>query len=102
MVPRLDFSDELRTVLGSDNVYFNPPESVKLKYPAIVYEIDDLMSMHANNKNYHNHIGYSVMVIDQDPDSTIYLDLLKHFPMSSFRNAYPSNNLSHFVLLIYY
>lgn len=102
MGQRLDFSEELRMVLGSDNVYFNPPESIKMRYPAIVYEIDDIISLHANDRNYNNHTGYSVMVIDTDPDSTIYLDLLKHFPRSSFRNAYPAENLSHFVLLIYY
>lgn len=102
MGQRLDFSAELRSVLGSDNVYFNPPESVKMKYPAIKYEIDSINKLNANNKYYKHFTAYSVMVIDTDPDSTIYLDLLKHFPKSSFRNAYPAENLSHFVLLIYY
>lgn len=102
MGPRPKFSEELRKVLGSNNVYFNPPESVKMKYPAIKYEIDDVSTLKANNKSYHYFKAYSVMVIDPDPDSTIYLDLLEHFPMSSFRNSYPAENLSHFVLLIYY
>jgi len=102
MGQRLDFSEELRDVLGSDNVYFNPPEGFKLKYPCIIYEIDDIMSLKANDRNYHNYIAYSVMVIDTDPDSKIYEDLMNRFPMCSFRNTYPADNLNHFVLLIYY
>ena len=102
MGQRLDFSAELRSVLGSDNVYFNPPESVKLKYPCIIYELDSMIHLNANDRKYHHYKAYSVMVIDTDPDSTIYLDLLDHFQTSSFKNAYPAENLSHFVLLIYY
>ena len=80
MGQRLDFSEELRAVLGSDNVYFNPPEGFKLKYPCIIYEIDDIMSLKANDRNYHNYVAYSVMVIDTDPDSKIYESLMNHFP----------------------
>ena len=35
---RNDLQKLLVEVLGSKNVYFQPPESVKMKYPAIVYQ----------------------------------------------------------------
>lgn len=38
-----------RDILGSDHVYFQPPETVKMKYPAIKYERSDMEIMHADN-----------------------------------------------------
>ena len=35
---RLELQSVLEQTLGSRNVYFQPPASVKMKYPAIVYE----------------------------------------------------------------
>lgn len=37
MASRLDLQTFLEELLESKNVYFQPPESVKMKYPAIVY-----------------------------------------------------------------
>ena len=41
MAPRLDLQKLLVELLGSDNVYFQPPPSVQMNYPAIVYKLDD-------------------------------------------------------------
>ena len=38
MKTRYELHEFLCEILGSRNVYFQPPESVKMKYPAIVYE----------------------------------------------------------------
>lgn len=37
MANRLNLHEEFATLLGSNNVYFQPPESVKLNYPCIKY-----------------------------------------------------------------
>ena len=42
MMSRERLSAILHEVLGSDNVYYQPPESVKMKYPAIVYTRDSI------------------------------------------------------------
>ena len=42
MASRLDLQTFLEELLESKNVYFQPPESVKMKYPAIVYALDDI------------------------------------------------------------
>ena len=34
---RLQLHEELCSVLGSRNVYFQPPETIKLTYPCIIY-----------------------------------------------------------------
>ena len=41
MKTRYELHEFLCEILGSRNVYFQPPESVKMKYPAIVYERTD-------------------------------------------------------------
>ena len=49
MASRLDLQTFLEELLKSKNVYFQPPESVKMKYPAIVYALDDIENVHADN-----------------------------------------------------
>lgn len=102
MASRLNLHEELCNILGSRNVYFNPPEDIKMKYPAIRYSLSGVDLAHANNKVYRNTNQYSITVIDEDPDSTIYEKLLTHFPMCSLGRPYPSDDLSHFPLTLYY
>ena len=42
MANRLDLQALLEDLLGSRNVYYQPPESVKMNYPAIVYALEDI------------------------------------------------------------
>lgn len=39
---RIDFQHLLEEILGSPHVYFQPPATVKLEYPAIIYSLDNL------------------------------------------------------------
>ena len=38
--PRLELQDLLETVLGSQYVYFQPPATLRMRYPCIVYARD--------------------------------------------------------------
>ena len=60
MASRLNLQTFLEKILESRNVYFQPPESVKMKYPAIVYALDDIENVHADNGVYSSHRHYSV------------------------------------------
>ena len=102
MASRLELHEELCKLLGSTNVYFNPPEDVMMKYPAIRYSLSGVDHVRANNKIYRNTNQYSLVVIDPDPDSQIFTDLLAHFPMCSLGRPYTAENLSHFPLTLYY
>ena len=55
----------------SENVYFQPPSSVLMNYPAIVYERSSADTRHADNALYLHKCRYTVTVIDADPDSPI-------------------------------
>ena len=102
MISRLELHEELCKILGSRNVYFNPPEDKKMNYPAIRYSLSGVDLARAHNGIYRSTNQYSLTVIDEDPDSTIFLRLLSHFPMCSLGRPYPADNLSHFPLTLYY
>lgn len=101
MASRLMLHEELVNILGSRNVYFQPPESIKLVYPCIVYNRKDITNNFANNDVYGQNIAYQVTVIDNDPDSEIVKRISK-FPKTKFSNHFTSDNLNHDVFTIYY
>lgn len=102
MASRLELHEEFCVLLGTRNVYFQPPTSVNMNYPCIKYSIAGMDQKHANNAIYNSCTRYEITVIDYDPDSDIPGKILKHFPMCSFDRAYSSDNLNHFVLTLYY
>lgn len=99
MERRLLFHEVLCDILGSRNVYFQPPESVKMNYPAIVYSRDNIKNVYANNGVYLSQMRYSVTVIDKDPDSLI-VGKVASLPTSTFNRHYESENLNHDVYTI--
>ena len=101
MASRINLHDELCEILGSRNVYFQPPASIRMKYPAIAYKRTRPNTKHANDKLYLSKQGYQVTVIDEDPDSEIVEKMIE-FPMSSFNNHFVVDNLNHDVFSIYY
>ena len=101
MASRLSLHKTFEDILGSKNVYFQPPASVFMKYDAIVYSKKDVYTTHANNSTYNQTNCYEVTVIYRDPDSDITKKLLA-LPMCSFDRHFTSDNLNHDVLTIYY
>ena len=85
---------------GDRHVYFQPPESVQMKYPAIRYSLDDIDLKHANDQLYLRTPGYSVILIDRKPNS-VYVDKILEIPQCIFVNSYVEDNLNHFVFHIY-
>ena len=102
MASRLELHEELCTILGSRNVYFQPPESIKLNYPCIVYSISKIDKRNANDRLYKSMPRYEITVIDKDPDSEIPTMILAHFSMCSFDRNFKSDNLNHSVLTLYF
>lgn len=98
---RIELSALLRDTLSSDNVYFQPPETVKMKYPAIVYSLDSIQNVHADDGVYLSHRRYSVTLIDKNPDSPT-VERLSALPMCQFNRHYTSDNLNHFVFTLYF
>lgn len=98
---RLQLHKELENILGNKNVYFQPPENIKLKYPCIIYERDRGYASHADDSVYIIRIRYQITVIDKDPDSEIFMKVAK-MRGASYDTHFNSDNLSHDVITLYY
>lgn len=84
-----------------DNVYFQPPTNVQLKYPCIIYKRDFADTKFANDKPYNHTKRYMVTVIDRDPDSEIPSKVAA-MPMSLFNRFYTAENLNHDVFNVFF
>lgn len=102
MASRLNLHEELCSVLGSRNVYYQPPSGVKMKYPAIRYSLDKRNLTYADGVVYNSRKAYQVIVIDTDPDSELPDILETNFQAISFENNYVSDGLYHTVYVINY
>ena len=101
MATRADLQSLFEDILGTQNVYYQPPESIKLKYPCIIYALSDIYTRNADDIHYSMHKSYTVMIISRDPDNTIAEDILQ-LPRSRFDRRYVVDNLYHDILTIYY
>ena len=101
MSSRLDLHEDLCEILGSKNVYFQPPPSVRMQYPAIVYSLDSFKFDHANNNKYRKFKRYKLTYIDADPDNEMIEKLLTTLPFCSFDRHFKSDNLNHYIFTIY-
>lgn len=98
---RLELHKLLCDTLKSNNVYYQPPESVKIKYPAIIYYKSDIDNTFANNNVYNQKTLYEVTVIDKNPDSEVVKNV-SNIKTCRYNRHYTSDNLNHDVFLIYY
>ena len=98
---RLMLHSVLEDILGSENVYFQPPEGRLLAYPAIVYERDKPSVKHADNIPYNIRQAYQVTHIAENPDSAV-LDALLELPLCAFNRHFATSGLNHDVFVIYH
>lgn len=93
----------LESVEGVKKVYYQPPESVKLKYPCIIYDMDSLNTKHADNSRYLSIPKFSITLIDFDPESEIQREILDLDGCRiSFNRHFTSDNLHHWSYDLYY
>ena len=100
MANRLDLQSKFEEILGSRNVYFQPPASVQLSYPAIVYSLKSIDKEYANNLGYMKSPSYEATLIDRNPDSE-YVDKILDLPYSRFDRHFKTDNLNHWTFIVY-
>lgn len=94
---------KLLDILGNENLYYNPPESIKIKYPCIIYSLSGIPVRYAENKIYKKEIRrYELVYITRDPDTDFVNKILNEFSLISFSRPYVSDNLYHFSFDLYY
>lgn len=101
MASRLELQNLLEQILESHNVYYQPPASILMQYPAIVYSRSDIIATHANNYPYTLTNAYEIILIDKNPDSQ-YVQKIMELPMCNYDRHYTSDNLNHDVFTLYF
>lgn len=107
MSKRLELHDILCEIVnitepnGDRHVYFDPPASVQMKYPAIRYTRKKIEKLHANNITYKLLTPYELIVIDNNADSNI-IDKLLSLQYCDHDRHYKADNLHHDVFTLYY
>ena len=101
MGSRLELQTLLEGLAGTRNVYFQPPPTLTMKYPAIVYERAKLTNRFANNIVYNQKQSYNITVIDANPDSVLPIKV-SQLPMCRPDRSFKSDNLNHDVFIIYF
>lgn len=101
MGQRLELQTILTAILGTDRVYFQPPPSLTMEYPCIVYRRDYEQINHADGLSYLRRKRYQVTVIDRDPDSPIP-DGLAELPFCTYDRFYTAENLNHDVFKLFF
>ena len=101
MGSRLELQSILEELLGCKNVYYQPPENLKMEYPAIRYSRDDVNSRNADNIKYSACNRYEIIVIDRRPDNEVINKILQ-LPYSSYGRHYAADNLNHDTIILYF
>lgn len=98
---RLELHELLRSIMTNGNVYHQPPESLKMSYPCIVYERSEDYTAHADNRPYMRKMRYTVTLIDKQSVSN-YLDQLMDLPYCNYDRHFMADDLNHDVFTLYY
>lgn len=91
----------LETMLKSKNVYYQPPASVRMKYPCFVYSRDNIKTLYANDNPYRKTNRYKITYISRTPDDPI-IEEISDLPSCSFDRHYTSDNLHHDVFNLFF
>lgn len=92
---RIELDAILRSTLGSDHVYFDPPESFKLKFPCIVYHDSGRIVWKADNGNYIKFKRYMLNYMTKDADDPM-VDTIEELQYCTMATPYTSDNVFYY------
>ena len=98
---RLELHNKLLSIINNGNVYHEPPENFKLKYPCIIYERSKDSVFHGDNFPYNRRLRYTLTLIDKDSVSQ-FLEPIMALPLCSYDRHFENDGLNHDVFTIYY
>lgn len=90
----------LQRAVKHNRVYFQPPENLKLGYPAIVFHLTKIKVDHADDVPYKGAREYMITLITKDPEPDALEEILK-IPYTTLDSTYISDGMNHFVFTSY-
>lgn len=105
--PRLELQTLLEGMISKyvndsrQQVWFQPPSSVYLTYPCIIYNLSGKDTIHADNLKYRALNKYTVTVIGHDPEFSLLAEL-EEMQYCSFDRQFSIDGLYHTVYTLYF
>lgn len=90
----------LQKAVDHNRVYFQPPENLKIGYPAVVFHLSKIKHDHADDVPYKGAREYSVTLITKEPEPEVLDEILK-IPYTTLDTTYISDGMNHFVFTTY-
>lgn len=91
----------LSSLPGVKAAYFQEPPATMMKYPCIIYKLDNRETRHADNTPYQKSKRYQVTVIDESVLSQIP-DAVADLPLCAFERRFVVGQLYHDVFNLYF
>ena len=101
MADRLTLQSKLEGLLGSRNVYYDPPENLAMEYDAIKYSKKPSRGRFADDARYSKLNCYELIVIARKSDHPV-IEKLLDLPYCSHDRHYKADNLAHDIFTLYY
>lgn len=79
----------------AENVYYNPPEGVKMQYPCIIYALQAKPDNSADNLPYFMNETYQITYIHRSVEEESVSDRMARTKGFSFDRSFRSDNLYH-------
>lgn len=99
---RLELQTILEKIVGNKNVYFQPPASIRIAYPCVMYHVGAGNVKRADGMVYGYTHSYDMVFIYKNPNIDIIEQVLNVFPMCRFTRSYIADNLNHYAFTLYY
>lgn len=99
---RLYLHGLLKVIPNVNGVYYQPPSNTRLVYPCIIYSWDRNDVKHADDQGYLTRRGYTVTIVDSNPDSIIPGIFQRNFTMAKLDRTFTSDNMHHWVYDLYF
>lgn len=101
MASRPNLQTILEELSDDLHVYFQPPTSTKIIYPAIVYFRNKFSIFRGDNKPYGIFPSYTVTLKSRNAEDPILEKILK-LPYTTYDRHYVANNIHNDVFTIFY
>lgn len=97
---RAELMEILKTI--SENVYYQSPSNVTMKYPCIRCAFDGDFHLRADDKRYITYGKYTITNIYKSLTNRSYDVIMNAIPFVSFDRSYISDGLYHDVFTLYF
>ncbi len=102
MASRLDLQYKLEALMNGGMVKFQPPPSVKLTYPCIIFSYTGGRTEFSDNMPYFYKRRYTITYITRDANSEFPDRFAMIFPMCVHDRSYTADGLYHHVFTLYF